>query len=73
MAYGLLRCSDVLQKDFDAALAKIKKKRMVADYGIKTRLSDRVSVCPHVAMAVMEPCNIVLCVTPGLSSRISPW
>ena len=32
----------------------------------KVELSDRVSAGPHIAMAVMEPCNIVLCVHSGV-------
>ena len=59
-------CSDVVQKDFDAALAKIKKKRIVVDNGKELRLGDTVSPCPHIAMAVVEPCNIVLVMHSGL-------
>ena len=70
MSYGLTYRSYVVQKESDAALVKIKEKRTAVDYGKKSRLTDAGSACPHIAMAVVEPCNIVLCVHSGLELTV---
>ena len=44
----------------------VMEVRTAVDYGKKSRLTDAGSACPHIAMAVVEPCNIFLCVHSGV-------